>query len=116
MFWWTWSGSNRRPLPCHGSALPTAPQALDSELTEVSITLTTRKRSSPCREAAVTRGHAIFATMDSNGSRTSLEYSLRIHEVRQPAPARVGGGSVRHGLRPKIQRRRNQVVRHGAAA
>ena len=25
--WWTWSGSNRRPLPCHGSALPTAPQA-----------------------------------------------------------------------------------------
>src|SRR6267142_3877832 len=20
--WWTWSGSNRRPLPCHGSALP----------------------------------------------------------------------------------------------
>src|ERR1700683_5432886 len=18
MFWWTWSGSNRRPLPCHG--------------------------------------------------------------------------------------------------
>src|SRR5579863_7007800 len=27
LFWWTWSGSNRRPLPCHGSALPTAPQA-----------------------------------------------------------------------------------------
>ena len=26
-FWWTWSGSNRRPLPCHGSALPAAPQA-----------------------------------------------------------------------------------------
>src|SRR5436305_6443992 len=26
--WWTWSGSNRRPLPCHGSALPAAPQAL----------------------------------------------------------------------------------------
>ena len=25
--WWTWSGSNRRPLPCHGSALPAAPQA-----------------------------------------------------------------------------------------
>src|SRR6266403_445826 len=25
--WWTWTGSNRRPLPCHGSALPTAPQA-----------------------------------------------------------------------------------------
>ena len=25
--WWTWPGSNRRPLPCHGSALPTAPQA-----------------------------------------------------------------------------------------
>ena len=28
--WWTWSGSNRRPLPCHGSALPAAPQAHDS--------------------------------------------------------------------------------------
>ncbi len=27
--WWTWSGSNRRPLPCHGSALPAAPQAHD---------------------------------------------------------------------------------------
>src|SRR5579875_1312618 len=27
MIWWTWSGSNRRPLPCHGSALPAAPQA-----------------------------------------------------------------------------------------
>ena len=27
LFWWTWTGSNRRPLPCHGSALPTAPQA-----------------------------------------------------------------------------------------
>ena len=27
LVWWTWSGSNRRPLPCHGSALPTAPQA-----------------------------------------------------------------------------------------
>src|SRR6516164_4548938 len=27
LIWWTWSGSNRRPLPCHGSALPTAPQA-----------------------------------------------------------------------------------------
>src|ERR1041384_1993113 len=27
IIWWTWSGSNRRPLPCHGSALPTAPQA-----------------------------------------------------------------------------------------
>src|SRR5581483_9205415 len=26
-YWWTWSGSNRRPLPCHGSALPAAPQA-----------------------------------------------------------------------------------------
>src|SRR5258708_22112741 len=26
-FWWTWTGSNRRPLPCHGSALRTAPQA-----------------------------------------------------------------------------------------
>src|SRR5579871_784963 len=26
LVWWTWSGSNRRPLPCHGSALPTAPQ------------------------------------------------------------------------------------------
>src|SRR5271169_4044661 len=26
-FWWTWPGSNRRPLPCHGSALPAAPQA-----------------------------------------------------------------------------------------
>src|ERR1039458_9537068 len=25
--WWTWPGSNRRPLPCHGSALPAAPQA-----------------------------------------------------------------------------------------
>src|ERR1035438_413426 len=25
--WWTWPGSNRRPLPCHGSALPSAPQA-----------------------------------------------------------------------------------------
>ena len=22
ILWWTWSGSNRRPLPCHGSALP----------------------------------------------------------------------------------------------
>ena len=22
IIWWTWSGSNRRPLPCHGSALP----------------------------------------------------------------------------------------------
>ena len=22
VYWWTWSGSNRRPLPCHGSALP----------------------------------------------------------------------------------------------
>jgi hypothetical protein len=20
--WWTWSGSNRRPLPCHGVAIP----------------------------------------------------------------------------------------------
>src|SRR2546421_12514226 len=29
--WWTWSGSNRRPLPCHGSALPAAPQAHSSE-------------------------------------------------------------------------------------
>src|SRR4051812_38708228 len=29
--WWTWSGSNRRPLPCHGSALPAAPQAHISE-------------------------------------------------------------------------------------
>ncbi len=19
-YWWTWTGSNRRPLPCHGSA------------------------------------------------------------------------------------------------
>src|SRR5438093_8651263 len=28
--WWTWTGSNRRPLPCHGSALPTAPQAHSS--------------------------------------------------------------------------------------
>jgi hypothetical protein len=28
--WWTWSGSNRRPLPCHGSALPAAPQAHSS--------------------------------------------------------------------------------------
>ena len=27
ILWWTWSGSNRRPLPCHGSALPAAPQA-----------------------------------------------------------------------------------------
>ena len=27
LIWWTWSGSNRRPLPCHGSALPAAPQA-----------------------------------------------------------------------------------------
>src|SRR6266446_4981875 len=26
-FWWTWSGSNRRPLPCHGSALAAAPHA-----------------------------------------------------------------------------------------
>ena len=26
-FWWTWSGSNRRPLPCQGSARPAAPQA-----------------------------------------------------------------------------------------
>src|ERR1051326_5903243 len=25
--WWTWSGSNGRPLPCHGSALPAAPQS-----------------------------------------------------------------------------------------
>ena len=25
--WWTWRDSNSRPLPCHGSALPTAPQA-----------------------------------------------------------------------------------------
>src|SRR5579863_7714356 len=25
--WWTWPGSNRRPLPCHGSALPAAPQS-----------------------------------------------------------------------------------------
>jgi hypothetical protein len=25
--WWTWRDSNPRPLPCHGSALPTAPQA-----------------------------------------------------------------------------------------
>jgi hypothetical protein len=29
--WWTWSGSNRRPLPCHGSALPTAPQAHNTQ-------------------------------------------------------------------------------------
>src|ERR1700690_654625 len=27
ILWWTWPGSNRRPLPCHGSALPAAPQA-----------------------------------------------------------------------------------------
>jgi hypothetical protein len=30
VIWWTWSGSNRRPLPCHGSALPncaTGPRA-----------------------------------------------------------------------------------------
>src|SRR5437588_6049183 len=27
IIWWTWPGSNRRPLPCHGSALPAAPQA-----------------------------------------------------------------------------------------
>ena len=31
--WWTWSGSNRRPLPCHGSALPAAPQAHCQEST-----------------------------------------------------------------------------------
>src|ERR1700722_5326537 len=33
--WWTWSGSNRRPLPCHGSALPAAPQAHTSTETKV---------------------------------------------------------------------------------
>src|ERR1051326_2129154 len=27
MFWWTWGDSKSRPFPCHGSALPTAPQA-----------------------------------------------------------------------------------------
>gem|GEM_PF-5870021 len=26
-FWWTCRDSNPGPLPCHGSALPTAPQA-----------------------------------------------------------------------------------------
>src|SRR5437879_13564925 len=25
--WWTWPGSNRRPLPRHGSSLPVVPQA-----------------------------------------------------------------------------------------
>src|SRR5579863_10701265 len=33
--WWTWSGSNRRPLPCHGSALPncaTGPRGRDATL------------------------------------------------------------------------------------
>src|SRR6266567_4625224 len=36
--WWTWSGSNRRPLPCHGSALPAAPQAHDEGSVEVILT------------------------------------------------------------------------------
>ena len=27
-YMWTVLGSNQRPLPCHGSALPTAPTAL----------------------------------------------------------------------------------------
>ena len=34
-WWWTWSGSNRRPLPCHGSALPncaTGPQGRNNSL------------------------------------------------------------------------------------
>src|SRR5258708_38886448 len=35
VIWWTWSGSNRRPLPCHGSALPncaTGPHAAGRQL------------------------------------------------------------------------------------
>src|SRR5438270_4627853 len=36
-FWWTWSGSNRRPLPCHGSALPAAPQAHESDRRDIQI-------------------------------------------------------------------------------
>ena len=35
--WWTWPGSNRRPLPCHGSALPAAPQAHDWKARQVGI-------------------------------------------------------------------------------
>jgi hypothetical protein len=33
--WWTWRDSNPRPLACHASALPTAPQARESDIPKI---------------------------------------------------------------------------------
>src|SRR5215467_8428432 len=53
MIWWTWSGSNRRPLPCHGSALPAAPQAhiVEKSLSLLSFTPAISSNQ-PCRESS----------------------------------------------------------------
>src|SRR5580704_9888145 len=51
-----------------------------------------------------------------NGKRRSLETTMRVHTIRQLAPARTGRGDLCGGIFEEVRRERNQVGRYRAAA
>ena len=126
--WWTWSGSNRRPLPCHGSALPAAPQAHDRKPEEsgsrgllnhfrphlrdsqrVSIVILTQR--SLRYESPVREGSYVLGIMFRQGQEKVLKKlakcpRIRRHYCKAAADARVADRTTKRlvALRPETIR------------
>ena len=90
--WWSWTGSNRRPLECHSSALPTElqPRGQGRDLTYGSADCQYNFLDNSRCDYIITRQAGVVKLVDAGDSKSPGRKSISV-QFRAPAPNKIKG-------------------------